>query len=105
MEENTAEHPDPEKGIEPLLVRSDNRGKSKRGPIKYVRPSGQTVDMYIKALVNLYQQQCANPRLPTMTLQSQPNPRKYLAVVKDIYESRLNKEKAAKDIGSVALVE
>ncbi|KAI8596456.1 hypothetical protein EDD21DRAFT_447816 [Dissophora ornata] len=105
MEENTAEHPDPEKGIEPLRVRADPRVKNKRGPVKMVPPSAQTVDMYIKCLVNLYHQQCADPSFPSMTLQSYPNPRKYLAVVKDVYENRLNRVKASEDIGSIGLVQ
>jgi len=106
MEENVAEEPDPEKGIEPLRVRIDiPKNKKKHGLIKMGPPSGQTVDMYIKCLVNLYHQQCADPSYPTMTLQAQPNPRKYLAIVKDVYESRLSCVKAAKDIGSIGLVQ
>ncbi|KAF9112966.1 hypothetical protein BGW39_003897, partial [Mortierella sp. 14UC] len=105
MEENIAEHPDPEKGIQPLRVRADNRGKNKRGPINMVPPSAQTVDMHIKCLVNLYNQQCADPAYPTMTVQSYPNPRKYLAVVKDVYENRLSRSKATKDMGSIGLVQ
>ncbi|KAF9552774.1 hypothetical protein EC968_000415, partial [Mortierella alpina] len=104
MEENIAEHPDPEKGIEPLRVRAENN-RGKKGPVKMTAPSAQTVDMYIKCLVNLYNQQCADPAYPTMTLQSYPNPRKYLAVVLDVYQNRLSRVKAAKDIGSISLVQ
>ncbi|KAI8604867.1 hypothetical protein EDD21DRAFT_184522 [Dissophora ornata] len=105
MEENIAEHPDPEKGIEPLRVRADPRVKNKRGHVEMIPPSAQTVDMHIKCLVNLYHQQCADPSFPAMTLQLYPNPRKYLAVVKDVYENRLNRVKASEDINSIGLAQ
>ncbi|KAG0335532.1 hypothetical protein BG004_008405 [Podila humilis] len=105
MEENIAENPDPENGIEPLRVRCTNQGRKKNGPIKMVPPSALTVDMYINCLVNLHNQQRADPAYPTMTLQSYPNPRKYLAVIKQIYENTLARVKAAEDIVTVSLVQ
>ncbi|KAF9342193.1 hypothetical protein BGX26_008089, partial [Mortierella sp. AD094] len=61
LEELTAEHPDPENGIEPLRVRIKNKSGA---PVRYGPPSLETVDMYIKSLVNLYQTQCADPAIP-----------------------------------------
>ncbi len=103
MEENIAEHPDPEKGVEPIRVRA-NKAKNERGEYEMVPPSAPSVDMYIKSLVNLYNQQCADPAYPMMTVQSYPNPRKYLAIIKNDYENRLSRAKAAKDIGGISLV-
>ncbi|KAF9157590.1 hypothetical protein DFQ26_008580 [Actinomortierella ambigua] len=103
MEENIAEHPDPEKGIEPLRVRAES-GKGKQSSA-LVPPSAETIDMHIKCLVNLFNQQCADPALPMMTAQAHSNPQKYLAVVKTIYENRLARVKGSRDIGSIGLVE
>ncbi|KAF9342730.1 hypothetical protein BGX26_006974, partial [Mortierella sp. AD094] len=61
LEELTAEHPDPENGIEPLRVRIRNKSDE---PVRYRAPYLETVDMYIKCFVNLCQAQCADPAIP-----------------------------------------
>lgn len=104
MGENTSEHPDPERGIDPLHV-DPRDGSKRRGKIKLVPPSWETVDMYIKCLTNLYQQQCADPCYPTMMLQVYPSPRKYLGANLDVYRNRVFREKAGKDIGSISLIQ
>ncbi|KAG0331720.1 hypothetical protein BG000_010649 [Podila horticola] len=101
MEENTAEHPDPERGIESLRV-DPRDGSKKRGKIKLVPPSWETLDIYIKCLTNLYQQQRADPCYPTMMLQAYPSPRKYFGATFDVYRNCVFREKAGKDIGSVS---
>ncbi|KAF8941254.1 hypothetical protein EDD21DRAFT_410848 [Dissophora ornata] len=61
--------------------------------------------MYIKAFVNLYQEQCADLKNLAMTLATVPNSRSYLNKALDSYAARINANKKPKDFGSISLVE
>ena len=107
-----AEEEDPEKGIFPLYVRkrSGTKGKGKADggdgdDEEYTLPSASTVDMHIKALVHLYNQQCMDVENTAMRKDVVPSPRTYLSKLLKAYKTRLSRTKRAKDIGTVALVD